>query len=92
MNHSFGISEEDIESVLSKHWARVANSDGKSFEDMAGDLFAHLDAGAIERAALKGGVDLDDQTEAAYEEIERQLVARGVLSEVRPTPARKARP
>ena len=58
MNHAFGISEEDIEAVLSKHWARVANSDGKSFEDMASDLFTHLDANAIQRAALKGGVDL----------------------------------
>jgi hypothetical protein len=92
MNHAFGISEEDVENVLSKHWARVANSDGKSLENMAVDLFTHLDADAIERSALKGGVDLDDQTEAAYEEIERQLVERGVLGELRPAPARKARP
>ena len=93
---AFGINEEDIEKVLRKHWDRVANTDGKSFEDMADELFTSIDAPAVERAALKGGVELEEQTDAAYAEIERQLVQQGVLeelrSEVAAPPARKARP
>lgn len=93
---AFGISEEDIENVLRKHWARVANTDGKSFADMADELFTSIDASAVEQAALKGGVELDAQTDAAHSEIERQLVRQGVLEELRSdttsSPARKARP
>lgn len=94
--HAFGITEEDLENVLRKHWARIVNSGGKSFEHMADDLFSSIDEAAVEGAALKGGVELEEQTDAAYEELERQLVERGVLAALRPERAapttRKARP
>lgn len=76
---AFGIGDEDIENVLSRHWARVANTGGKSFGDIAAELFPLIDAGAVEKAALDGGTELDEQVEAAYADIERQLVERGVL-------------
>lgn len=77
---AFEISEDDIANVLRTHWARIGNSDGKSFEHMASDLFESIDHGKVEDAALEGGTEMDEQTDAAYEEIERQLVADGVLS------------
>ena len=92
MNHAFGISEDDVEVVLCKHWSRVANSDGKPFEDMASDLYYMVDADAVERAALKSGTDISAQTYAAHEEIERQLVERGVLSPPRLMPRLSPKP
>jgi hypothetical protein len=83
---AFGISEDDIETVLRQQWARVANSDGKTFEQMASDLFNDIDHGAVEKAALNGGTEMDEQTTAAYEEIEKQLVARGALKAPRAEP------
>jgi len=79
---AFGISEEDLANVLRKHWARVANTNGLDFEAMADLNFRYLNDAAVEKAALDGGVEMDDQTEAAYEEIERQMVALGVLEPV----------
>lgn len=76
---AFGFSEEDVENVLRANWTRVGNTGGKSFELMASDLFAGLDDGAIEKAVLNGGTEMDDQTTAAYAELERQLVVAGVL-------------
>lgn len=74
----FAISEEDVESVLSSQAVRIANSEGRSFAEMAETLLAQLEPGAIERAALRGH-DLDTQTRYAYEEIADQLVRMGVL-------------
>ena len=93
---AFGISEEDVEIVLRANWARVGNTEGKSLELMASDLFAGLDDGAIEKAALDGGTEMDDQITAACAEIERQLVADGVLEPLAlmapAAPTRKMRP
>jgi hypothetical protein len=77
--HAFGISEDDIEAVLRKNGARMVNAAGRSFEQVAEDLFDDIDHGLVERAALKSSTDLDEQTTAAHEEIERQLVQLGVL-------------
>jgi hypothetical protein len=94
--HAFGISEEDVANVLRKNSARLTNVAGQSLDEMAGALLADIDGAAVERAALKGGVELEEQTEAAYEEIARQLVRQGVLEQMRSEPAtapvRKARP
>ncbi len=69
---AFGITEEDVETVLKAHWARVANTEGHSFESMAATLLPSLDHGLIEQSALFGD-DMDMQTRYAHEEIERQL-------------------
>jgi hypothetical protein len=74
----FAVSEEDIETVLSNHATRVANSDGRSFEEMAQALMAELDSAAIEKAALRGD-DMETQTRYALEEIAQQLTGIGVL-------------
>lgn len=81
MSQAFGISEDDVLSVLSKHWDDVANTE-QSFEQLAAAALAQLDHGAIEKAALRGN-DLDIQTTYAQEEIERQLRTSGVLEERR---------
>ncbi|CAN7783454.1 hypothetical protein LJR175_008323 [Variovorax sp. LjRoot175] len=77
---AFAISEEDVEHVLSKFAVRVANSEGRSFAEMADALWQELDHAAIERAALHG-MELDAQTRYAHDEIAAQLVRFGTLEE-----------
>jgi hypothetical protein len=83
----FAVSEEDVETVLRNHAPRVANYGGRSFEELAERLLAHLETAAIEKAALHG-IDLETQTRYAHEEIVIQLGHMGVLkcpsSEVEP--------
>jgi uncharacterized NAD(P)/FAD-binding protein YdhS len=71
---------DDVENVLRDHATRVVNTEGKPLDVLAEELVEELDDGAIEKAALRGGVDLDDQTTAANEEILRQLIERGLIS------------
>ena len=76
---AFEISPDDIESVLHSYSLRVANTQGQSFEAMAAELIDEIDRDRVEKAALKGGVDLGDQTSAALAEIKDILVEMGVL-------------
>jgi len=78
----FQVTEEDVANVLRRQWTRVTNTDGVPFDVMGEQLFMTLDADQIERVALKHSCDLDEQTDAAMEEIDRQLVAQGVLRPV----------
>jgi enamine deaminase RidA (YjgF/YER057c/UK114 family) len=73
MNLAFEISEADVNTVMNRH--NVYPLD----DDMV-DLFDMLDTDAITEAALNGGTDMDDQTNAALSEIENQLIAAGKLS------------
>ncbi len=82
MNFAFQISEEDVENVLRNNWKRVVNTNGRSFKDMSEQLYLEVDEGAVEKAALKSGNDLETQTDAAYAKIARQLITMGVLSNV----------
>ena len=75
---AFAISEEDVEHVLNKFAVRVANSEGRSFADIADAVWNELDHGAIERAALHG-MEMDAQTRYAQDEIAAQLVRIGTL-------------
>lgn len=76
---AFGISEDDVHNVLQNHHDRLTAATGADLESLARDLFNDLDHGAVERAALRGGTELDQQTEAAYEEVETQLIEFEVL-------------
>lgn len=81
-NIAFEVSQDDVANVLASNWSRVGNADGRSFTDMAEQLFAGLDFQAIEDAALMGDT-LDQQTDYANDEIERQLCSSGVLTALR---------
>lgn len=76
--HAFEVTEIDVETVLCNNSLAVANTQGKSFEDMAGELHGELDFALIEKAALYGD-DMDTQTGYAHEEIARQLREQGIL-------------
>lgn len=76
---AFQISEEDIENVLRDYSLRVTNAQGQSFETMASELINEIDHARVEKAALDGGDDIDDQTQAAYNEIHKNLVEQGVI-------------
>lgn len=90
MGIAFDITPDDVANVLRKNWSRVGNARGMSFDALGEQLHNDLDLDAVEESALNGGDDLDDQTVAAYTEIERQLVENGTLEPVklrdRPSP------
>lgn len=81
LSMAFGITEDDISTVLRANWAKVANTDGKDFEEMASDLIVEIDADRVASAALDGGTEVDDQTDAAHEEIRKILIEDGVIKE-----------
>ena len=76
---AFQITPEDIEQVLRDYSLHVINAKGQSFAALAEELNDEIDAERIERAALKAGIDLDEQTSGALEEIKQILVELGVL-------------
>jgi len=80
---AFGITETDIETVLRQNSLRIANSDGRSFSEMAESIHDDWCGGPefdrIASAALDGGTDMDDQTDAAHSEIKAILIEDGVL-------------
>lgn len=90
---AFQITEEDVENVLQQNLQRVRNPGGVAISELAERLLdRELDVPAIERAALRGGPDLDDQTDAADAEIKQQLIDRGFMAlEEAPAP-RRSRP
>lgn len=63
MSNGFGISEEDVYTVLLAKGVR-----GASWE-LAEAVFEELDVDRVEKAALNASDDLDEQTMAAAEEI-----------------------
>lgn len=78
MSLAYQPTSEDVENVLRANSLAVANSNGKSFEAMAEELFDNLNFFLIEKSALRGN-ELDQQTAYANEEIARQLRESGVL-------------
>jgi len=62
--YGWQVSIEDIEHVLKELDDDIA---------LAPDLIDKLDHVAIAKAALKSGVEMEEQTEGAYAEIKRQL-------------------
>lgn len=81
MSFAFGISPDDVSTVLRRGASRIAPAfRGQDIDDLADARFGHIDAGLVERIALDSGLEMVDQTEGALLEIERQLVEQGVLS------------
>lgn len=79
---AFGITEEDITNVLRQNAAQVANSNGVPFDIMGEQIFndwTDLEFDRVAKSALDGGVEMDDQVEAAYAEIRAILVEQGTL-------------
>ena len=79
---AFGITEEDITNVLRQNAAQVANSNGVPFDIMGEQIFndwTDLEFDRVAQSALDGGVEMDDQVEAAYAEIRAILVEQGTL-------------
>ena len=76
---TFGITDEDVMTVLCANALHVTNSDGKPFDVMAAELLGDIDHDAVALAAINASTDVDEQTTAAHLEITRQLVTMGVL-------------
>lgn len=79
---AFGITEEDITNVLRQNAAQVANSNGVPFDIMGEQIFndwTDLEFDRVAKSALDGGVEMDDQVDAAYAEIRAILVEQGTL-------------
>ena len=73
-NMAFGITLEDVHNVMSQ------NGYGKFMSDEAvNNAFSDLDIDLVERQALDGGCDMEEQTSAAYAEIKLQLIEHGWL-------------
>lgn len=72
MATAFGISVDDVETVLQKHGVAHAT------EDELLNLLESLDVGRVEKAALAGD-DMDEQTTYALDEIAFQLKENGFL-------------
>ena len=79
LSEVFGITDEDVMTVLCGNALHVTNSDGKPFEVMAAELLGDIDHEAVALAAINASTDVDEQTTAAHLEITRQLVTMGVL-------------
>ena len=72
MSFGWEVTTDDISIVLNRHGIH------KSDEELL-DLLGRLDTDTIEDAALSGGCDIDEQAEAASQEIETQLKTMMVI-------------
>lgn len=66
MGMGFGLSVDDVLVVLERHGIQLP-------ERQAERLFDDLDHDSVEHAALEVDGDMDEQTEAAYQDLWRQL-------------------
>ena len=67
MNFAFEITQEDIGSVLWKHFHVNAS------DSLAEEVYDSLELDSATAAALNAGTDMDDQTSAAHEEIAKLI-------------------
>lgn len=79
MSYAFETTEQDIVTVLEANTGSVQGVAGRTYADMAQEIFADLNYGAVEKAALRAGTDMDDQIRGAQAEIKSQLIELGVL-------------
>jgi len=79
---SFGITEQEIETVLRRNMASVVVSQDKPIALLAMEIYRELDShdqDRVTQAAIKAGKDLDDQTDSVLDEIRAMLVERGII-------------
>lgn len=76
---AFEVTKDDVVSALEAFSLRVTNPGGLSFDSTAEQLLSEIGADHIAHAALDGGVEMDDQTEAAHSAIHGCLIELGVL-------------
>lgn len=90
LDQAFGITEEDVETVMQNNAVHVANSQGLSFEVMASTIFGDWSSDIHDRIAsaalaadAEPGADDEEilmtQTDAAHAEIRIILVEQGIL-------------
>lgn len=80
MSQAFEVTEDDVFVVLHNNLARIANPAGISLGKLAEKAFYNLDASRVERVALECAGDIEEQSEAAHQEIESILVEDGLLN------------
>lgn len=73
MSMAFGISSDDVLVVAARRGTPITDEEAERW-------FEELDASLVEDAALYGN-DMDEQTNYALDEIERQLVNLGYLQD-----------
>lgn len=73
MSLAFEITLDDVRNVMRQ------NEHGDASSESMRRAFDDLDLELIESAALNGGCEMEEQTNAAYEEIRSQLVEQGWL-------------
>ena len=61
---------EDVENVLKSMSADIA---------LAPELHGNLDHESVAQAALDSGVEMEEQTDGAYDEIKRQIVENKLI-------------
>lgn len=76
---AFQVTADDVECVLHSYSSRLINTHGLSIVDLSAELVDEIDHDRIEKAALNASTDLDEQTNAALEELKDNLVDLGVL-------------
>lgn len=75
---SYEVSPASITNILRRYSLRVANTEGKTFEELAEELFFELDIDRVE-ARANGFDDIDMQKHVAEAELFKLMVEDGVL-------------
>lgn len=76
-NYAFQITEEDIESAIDNPRYNKGLKTDKTADEIFNEMHGN-DLNRIEEAALHG-IDMDTQTDYAYQEIIEILIEQGIL-------------
>jgi len=73
MSNAFEVTPDDVLNVVHRMGIKISG------DDQCREIFNALTHVLIECAALKAGNTLGEQTDAAYQEIRRQIKEKGLL-------------
>lgn len=79
---AFGITAEDVRTVLDEHYDKLVNLNGRSVETLATVIYHGLndeEMDDIALAAMDSFIDGKPESEGAHRALRRLLVRRGVL-------------